>query len=158
MPRRHLARSRAARDPVHPGSRLVRRAPTGNQASWHDSPDPRSTPVETDIYALERRETLANRPVDDRQECLDLPDGIHYLYHDRQVRRQPQNLGRVKAAVGTETLQPAQHGCACKSVLTRLAHDPLIERHALMPVGLTDEDSQQMTFAWQHRGGYAPIH
>jgi hypothetical protein len=44
--------------------------------------------------------------------------------------------------------RPAQHRGPGKLQLARLEHDGFVERPALEPVGLTDENPQQHRFAW----------
>ena len=70
------------------------------------------------------------------------------LDDDRQILRQPQDLGGVNAAGMTEADVSAQDGRAAEMHFAGFEDDRLVQRQMLKPVVFTEEDSEQHGIAW----------
>jgi hypothetical protein len=83
------------------------------------------------------------RPLDIMRSISGRNASIFSADDQRQVLRQPQDLGRVQVAGMTVAHGPAQHRGAGKMHLSRLEHERLVKRAMLELVVFADEDAQQ---------------
>ena len=103
--------------------------------------------VEPDLDALDGRQAFGDGGVDHRQEGLDPVGAVDDLDHHRLTGGQPQDLGRVQAAVRAESDHPAQRRGAGQTVAARRLDQPLVQRPTLVLVVLAHEDPQQPALA-----------
>src|SRR5438477_4628018 len=93
---------------------------------------------------LEGHQSLADHGVEVRQEGLDPLGRVDDLDHHRQVLREPEDLGRMDAAVRAEAERAAEDRGAGHAAPARVLDDDLVERASVMLVALADEDAEQL--------------
>src|SRR5260221_4008879 len=87
---------------------------------------------------------------DQCQEFIQLLLGIHDLDNDRQIfgeciKPEGVDLPRVRA----KPHHAAQYGCTRQTLLTRLQHDPFIERLVLKFIRLAKENAEPDPLLWK---------
>lgn len=90
-------------------------------------------PIGRDADLLQGNHPLVHHPIQFGEEPLDRFRPVDDLDDDGKVFRQPEDPGRVDAAIRAETLQAAQHGRSGQPDLAGPAHDRLVERSP--PIG-----------------------
>src|SRR5678815_2254640 len=109
----------------------------------------RSAPVKSDLHPLHRRESVANRAINRRQQGFDLFRGIDDFDDDRQIRRQVQDFCRADSAPRAKTFNPAEHCRSRQTVLSRGPDNPFVKQHPGVPITLADKDPEQRAIFWQ---------
>src|SRR5262245_16953277 len=104
-----------------------------------------------DLDLLEGDESAAacglDHGVEHRKRRTDLLLAVDDLEDDRQVLGKPEYLGGVDPTARAVGLDPAPHRGAGQPELARLLPERLVERPAVVPVGLADEDAKEMSRA-----------
>src|SRR6266540_2050951 len=100
-------------------------------------------PIIHHLHLLHREQAASHHSIERGQELLNLLLAIHDLDDQRQVHREPENLGGMQAARFPEPHRSTQHRRASQVHFTRLQHNGLVKWLVMTTVGLADEDTQE---------------